>query len=57
MVDDRASQQTVLWLHGLAGSGKNTISTTIASIFGNSGRLGAFLFFSTEISLKGAIPR
>ena len=49
-VDDRTSQQTVLWLHGLAGSGKSTLSTTIASIYGNSGRLGAFLFFDRDIT-------
>ena len=37
--------QNVLWLHGLAGSGKSTISTTVAEYFRDLGRLGAFIFF------------
>ncbi|KIM71121.1 hypothetical protein PILCRDRAFT_805352, partial [Piloderma croceum F 1598] len=37
--------QNVLWLCGLAGSGKSTISTTIAEYFRELGRLGAFMFF------------
>jgi hypothetical protein len=37
--------QNILWLYGLAGSGKSTISTTIAEYFRELGRLGAFLFF------------
>lgn len=35
----------VLWLHGMAGSGKSTIATTIAEHFHKCGRRGAFLFF------------
>ncbi|KAJ7108208.1 hypothetical protein C8R44DRAFT_298178 [Mycena epipterygia] len=35
----------VLWLSGVAGSGKSTISTTVSESFGAVGRLGAFLFF------------
>jgi hypothetical protein len=42
---DPSDIQNVLWLHGLAGSGKSTISTTVASFFRNLGRLGAFVFF------------
>jgi WD40 repeat protein len=37
--------QNVFWLYGLAGSGKSTISTTIAEYFRELGRLGAFMFF------------
>ena len=37
--------QNILWLHGLAGSGKSTISTTIAEYFRELKRLGAFMFF------------
>ena len=37
--------QNILWLHGLAGSGKSTISTTLAEYFRALGRLGAFMFF------------
>ena len=49
-VDDPTTQQNVFWLHGLAGSGKSTISTEIASIFGDSGQLGAFLFFDRDVT-------
>ncbi|KAJ7687664.1 hypothetical protein B0H14DRAFT_894940 [Mycena olivaceomarginata] len=35
----------VLWLCGVAGSGKSTISTTISNSFRGLERLGAFLFF------------
>ena len=40
-----SDDQNILWLYGLAGSGKSTISTTIAEYFRELGRLGAFLFF------------
>ncbi|KZP08547.1 WD40 repeat-like protein [Athelia psychrophila] len=35
----------VLWLHGMAGSGKSTIATTIAEHFHKCSQRGAFLFF------------
>jgi len=37
--------KNILWLHGLAGSGKSTLSTTIAEYFRELKRLGAFMFF------------
>src|SRR5882724_9193810 len=37
--------QNILWLHGSAGSGKSTISNTIAERFRALRRLGAFIFF------------
>lgn len=40
-----SGDQNVLWLYGIAGCGKSTIATTIASYFRELGRLGAFLFF------------
>ncbi|KAJ6627729.1 WD40 repeat-like protein [Mycena sp. CBHHK59/15] len=40
-----SSSANVLWLSGVAGSGKSTISTTIAESFRALQRLGAFLFF------------
>src|ERR1700733_3671509 len=40
--------QNILWLYGLMGSGKSTISTTIAEYFREIGRLGAFLFFDRD---------
>ena len=36
--------QTVFWFYGIAGLGKSTVSTTIASYFRQISRLGAFLF-------------
>jgi hypothetical protein len=36
--------QRVLWLHGLAGSGKSTLSTTTALFFQQQRQLGAFIF-------------
>ncbi|KAJ7083547.1 WD40 repeat-like protein [Mycena epipterygia] len=36
---------SVLWLSGVAGSGKSTISTTVSDSFRAVERLGAFLFF------------
>ncbi|KAF7364352.1 WD40 repeat-like protein [Mycena sanguinolenta] len=40
------SQMTnILWLHGVAGAGKSTISTTISESFRSLHRLGASLFF------------
>jgi hypothetical protein len=35
----------ILWLYGVAGAGKSTISTTIAQYFRGLGLLGAFIFF------------
>jgi hypothetical protein len=40
-----SKDRNVLWLHGLAGSGKSTISTTIAEYFREINRLAAFIFF------------
>ena len=37
--------RNILWLRGLAGSGKSTIANTIAEHFRGIGTLGAFLFF------------
>jgi hypothetical protein len=49
---DSAPVERVLWLHGLAGSGKSTLSTTLADLFRRSGALGAFLFFDRDVSLN-----
>jgi hypothetical protein len=49
-VNNPFSQQNILWLHGLAGSGKSALSTTIASVFRSSGALGAFLFFERDVT-------
>lgn len=39
------SEQNILWLHGVPGSGKSTIVATIAEVFRGIYRLGAFLSF------------
>jgi hypothetical protein len=47
---DPTGAQNILWLHGLAGSGKSTLSTTIANRFRETGHLGAFIFFDRDIA-------
>jgi hypothetical protein len=48
-----SEQHNVLWLHGLAGYGKSTISTTVAEYFRDLGRLGAFIFFDRNNPAHG----
>jgi len=43
---DPSDKRNVFWLHGLAGSGKSTISNTVANFFHGAGHLGAFMFFN-----------
>ena len=40
----------IFWLYGVAGSGKSTLSTTIANLGRSQKYLGAFLFFNRDIS-------
>ena len=47
VMDDK-SHQNILWLYGLAGSGKSTIAATISKQLGALNRRGAFLFFKRE---------
>ena len=49
-VNDLRTTQNVLWIYGLAGSGKSTLSTTIANRFRESGNLGTFIFFDRDIA-------
>jgi hypothetical protein len=42
--DESSDQRKVMWLYGLAESGKSTLSTTIAWIMWDLHRLGAFFF-------------
>lgn len=51
------SGQNVLWLHGVAGCGKSTVSTTIAEYFRSISRLGAFLFFERGKSEPNKVIR
>ncbi|KIM73744.1 hypothetical protein PILCRDRAFT_719267 [Piloderma croceum F 1598] len=43
------ADQRILWLHGLAGSGKSILATTIANLFSERGYLGAFVFFDRDV--------
>ncbi|RBQ66094.1 hypothetical protein FVER14953_03204 [Fusarium verticillioides] len=44
--EDKTDQsRTVFWLNGMAGTGKSTISRTIARSLSEAGRLGASFFF------------
>lgn len=47
-VQDRNARQNIFWLHGLAGSGKSTISATVSDSFRELCRLGAFIFFDRD---------
>ena len=47
--DDSREAKKVLWVYGLAGTGKSTLSTTIAQIMRKLHRLGAFFFFNRDI--------
>jgi hypothetical protein len=43
---DRQDGQCIFWLNGLAGTGKSTISRTVARRYNEQKRLGASFFFS-----------
>ena len=49
IVDDSSDSRKVLWVYGLAGTGKSTLSTTMAQILRRLHRLGAFFFFNRDI--------
>ncbi len=40
----------VLWITGLAGAGKSTLATTVANMYAEIGRLGAFVFFDRDVT-------
>ncbi|KAJ7208639.1 WD40 repeat-like protein, partial [Mycena pura] len=48
------ADSNILWLSGVAGSGKSTIAASIAKYFREQGALGAFVFFSRN---KESSPR
>ena len=48
IADDSNEGKKVFWVYGLAGTGKSTLSTTIAQIIRRLHRLGAF-FFNRDI--------
>ena len=49
-VTDSSQQHNILWLNGVAGCGKSTLTTTIANLFHETNRLGAFLFFNRNVN-------
>jgi hypothetical protein len=49
IANDSNDSRKVLWVYGLAGTGKSTLSTTIAQIMRRLHRLGAFFFFNRDI--------
>lgn len=51
------TDENIFWLHGVAGAGKSTISTTIAEHFRGLHRLGAFLFFERGKSDTSSVIR
>ena len=52
--DDSSEAKKVLWVYGLAGTGKSTLSTTIAQIMLSIHRLGAFFFFNRDIPQRNS---
>ena len=49
IADNSEEAKKVLWVYGLAGTGKSTLSTSIAQVMRRLGRLGAFFFFDRNI--------
>jgi hypothetical protein len=47
----------IFWLNGMAGTGKSTISRTVAQSFTNSGQLGASFFFKRGERERGNASR
>jgi hypothetical protein len=50
--DDSTDAKKVLWIYGLAGTGKSTLSSTIARNMHSLRRLGAFFIFNRDKPLK-----
>ena len=55
IADDSNDAKKVLWVYGLAGTGKSTLSTTIAQMMRSLRRLGAFFFFNRRRSFATLI--
>jgi hypothetical protein len=54
IADESSDCKHVLWLYGLAGSGKSALSTTIAWMVRDLHRLGGFFFFDRDIPERSA---
>ena len=55
IADESSDRKSVLWLHGLAGSGKSTLTTTIAWMMQDLHRLGAFFFFDRDVPERNVV--
>ncbi|KAH6986690.1 hypothetical protein EDB80DRAFT_655684 [Ilyonectria destructans] len=53
--DPRA--KVIFWLNGMAGTGKSTISRTVARSFATTGRLGASFFFRRGEADRGSLSK
>ncbi|RYP54983.1 hypothetical protein DL768_000299 [Monosporascus sp. mg162] len=49
--------EAIFWLNGMAGTGKSTISRTVAHSFSTSGQLGASFFFKRGEGDRGGISK
>ena len=54
---DDPNGRCVFWLSGMAGTGKSTISRTVAHTFDHQGRLGASFFFKRGEGDRGSASR
>jgi len=54
ITDDSDDRKKDLWVYGLAGTGKSTLSTTIARMMRGIDRLGAFFFFNRDIPQRNS---
>ncbi|KAF4232367.1 hypothetical protein CNMCM6805_010013 [Aspergillus fumigatiaffinis] len=51
------SSKCIFWLNGMAGTGKSTISRTVADLFKETGQLGASFFFKRGEADRGNARR
>ncbi|KAH7354192.1 hypothetical protein B0T11DRAFT_288210 [Plectosphaerella cucumerina] len=54
---DGTDSRLIFWLNGMAGTGKSTISQTVARSQSRAGRLGASFFFKKGEAGRGSIAR
>lgn len=52
---NQSIQERIFWLYGNAGSGKSTLSATIANILHREERLGAFISFGRRIGERSVL--
>ena len=54
---DDPQSEAIFWLNGMAGTGKSTISRTVARAFALSGHLGASFFFKRGDGDRGKVDK